>query len=108
MNQRQNKRLRQLGSFALTLPVLVLIYLPVSWLIMSSTSTRTELLATPPRWIPAQPSLQNYLDILFPGADASTVAKTFKSTLQNSLFVASVVTVVSVVFGSMAAYSLVR
>ncbi len=105
---RRQKLFRQLGSFALTLPILLLIYLPVSWLVMSSTSTRTELLATPPRWIPAQPSIQNYLDILFPGADASTVAKTFKATLQNSLFVASVVTIVSVLFGSMAAYSLVR
>jgi multiple sugar transport system permease protein len=100
--------LNRLALFALTIPVLAFIYLPVGWLVISSTSTRVELMATPPHWIPQTPSLQNYVDILTPGSNASEVARTFKATLQNSLFIASIVTLISLVFGSMAAYALVR
>jgi multiple sugar transport system permease protein len=105
---RRGKALQRLALFGLTLLVLLFIYLPIAWLVLSSMSTRAELLATPPRWIPQHPSLQNYLDILMPGTDTSEVARTFKATLGNSFLVASSVTLVSLVFGSMAAYALVR
>lgn len=99
---------QRLGMFGLTIPVLIFIYLPVAWLLISSISSRSELLTVPLRWIPEQPSFQNYLDILIPGTSASDVAATFKVTLRNSLLVASCVTVISLLFGSMAAYALVR
>jgi multiple sugar transport system permease protein len=105
---RRQKLLRRLGLFLLTIPILAFIYLPIAWLVASSTSTRAELLAVPPRWLPENPSLQNYIDILAPGAGSSDVARTFKITLQNSLLVASAVTVISLVAGSLAAYALVR
>jgi multiple sugar transport system permease protein len=105
---KQKQFLNRLALFALTIPVLAFIYLPIGWLLISSTSTQVDLMATPPHWIPQTPSLKNYTDILSPGTDASDVARTFKATLQNSLFIASIVTLVSLVFGSMAAYALVR
>jgi multiple sugar transport system permease protein len=108
MTMRPTKLLRRLGQFALTLPVLAFIYLPVAWLVISSISTRSELLSTPIHWIPENPSLQNYIDILIPGTKASQVASTFKVTLWNSLLVASTVTVISLVIGSLAGYALVR
>jgi multiple sugar transport system permease protein len=104
----RTKLLHRLGLFGLTIPVLLFIYLPIAWLVISSTSTRAELLSKPVQWIPDAPSLQTYLDILNPGEDASDAAKTFKNTLQNSLFIAAAVTAVSLFFGSMAAYALVR
>ena len=104
----RRKVARKLLLFALSLPVFIFIYLPILWLIISSISTRAELLAVPLRWIPSHPNLRNYLDILIPGTAASEVARTFKVTLKNSLVVASSVTVISLVIGSLAAYSLVR
>lgn len=102
------KTLRSILLSILVGLVLVFIYLPVAWLVISSISTRAELLSTPIHWIPQQPTLQNYINILFPAQGTSEVAKTFRITLWNSLLVASSVTVVALFFGSLASYALVR
>jgi multiple sugar transport system permease protein len=98
---------RTLQAF-LVLLILLFIYIPVYWLVISSISTRAELLSVPLRWIPENPTLHNYINVLVPGSATSEVARTFKVTLQNSLIIASSVTIISLVFGSLAAYALVR
>ena len=102
------RKLSRVWLFFLTVPVLMFIYLPVSYLLLTSVSTRAELLSVPIHWIPENPTFKNYIDILTPGTATSEVARTFKVTLRNSLLVASSVTVISLVFGSMAAYALSR
>ena len=102
------KTIRTLWQFLLVIPVVLFIYLPVAWLVISSISTRSELLSTPIHWIPQQPTFQNYINILLPGQDTSEVAKTFRITLWNSLLVASSVTVIALTLGSLASYALVR
>jgi len=94
--------------FLLTILVLLFIFLPVAWLVISSISTRAELLSTPIHWIPQNPTLKNYIDIITPGTATSEVAKTFKFTVRNSLIVASSVTVISLAVGSLAAFALSR
>ena len=93
---------------ALVILVLIFIYLPVMWLIISSISTRSELLSVPIHWIPENPTLRNYISILLPGSATSEVARTFKITLRNSLVIATSVTFISLLVGSLAAYALVR
>jgi multiple sugar transport system permease protein len=88
--------------------VYVLILAPVVYLLLATISTRAELLSTPIHWIPQNPTLKNYIDILTPGAATSEVAKTFKITLKNSFIVASSVTIISLLVGSLAAYALSR
>ena len=102
------KPLRTLLQVLLVIPVILFIYLPVAWLIISSISTRSELLSTPIHWIPQQPTFQNYINILMPGQGTSEVAKTFRITLWNSLLVASSVTVIALTLGSLASYALIR
>lgn len=102
------KRLITVILLLLVALVLVFIYFPILWLVLSSISTRADLLATPPRWIPTHPSLDNYRDILFPGENVSEVARTFKITLGNSLLIAASTTVVCMLLGSLAAYALAR
>lgn len=92
----------------LTVLALILIYAPVAWLLISSISTRADLLEIPLSWIPQNPTLQNYRDILLPGETASEVAATFKVTMRNSLVVAASTTVICLVVGSLAAYALAR
>jgi multiple sugar transport system permease protein len=104
----KQKPLRKLFLFLLTIPVFLMIYLPVIWLVISSISTRAELLSVPMHWIPQNPTLRNYVDILTPGTATSEVARTFKVTLRNSLVVASSVTIISLLVGSLASYALVR
>jgi len=102
------RTLNRLLLFLVTIPVLLFIYLPVFYLLLSSVSTRAEILSVPIHWIPQHPTLKNYIDILTPGTATSEVSRTFKITLRNSLVVASSVTVICLVVGSLAAYALSR
>jgi multiple sugar transport system permease protein len=102
------KYLRKLWLFLLTLPVLFFIFFPVLWLFSASLSNQVELFAIPPHWIPQHPTLQNYLDIIFPNLATSSVPRTFAVALVNSFKIASAVTIISIVIGSLAAYALVR
>lgn len=102
------KILRTVLLTFLVILVLLFIYLPVAWLLISSLSTRAELLSTPIHWIPQQPTFQNYINILFPSQGTSEVARTFRITLMNSLLVASLVTVIALFVGSLASYALIR
>jgi multiple sugar transport system permease protein len=106
MNYR--KFFRKLVLFLLTIPVLLFIFFPVLWLFSASLSTQVELFTVPPHWVPEHPTLQNYLDIIFPGQAASSVPRTFGVALVNSIKIASAVTLICIILGSLAAYALVR
>jgi multiple sugar transport system permease protein len=99
---------RQLGYFLLTIPVLAFIFFPLLWLFSASLSTQVELFTVPPHWIPQHPTFQNYMDIFFPSGAASSVPRTFAVALFNSMKIASAVTVICILIGSLAAYALVR
>jgi multiple sugar transport system permease protein len=106
MNYR--KLLRKLFLFLLTLPVFFFIFFPVLWLFTASLSTQAELYAVPIHWIPQHPTLMNYLDIIFPSLATSSVPRTFAVAILNSVKIASAVTILSIIIGSLAAYALVR
>ena len=94
--------------FLLTLPVLFFIFFPILWLLSASFSNQVELYSVPPHWIPQHPTIQNYLDIVNPAMAASSVPRTFATSLLNSLKIASAVTLICIVLGSLAAYALAR
>ena len=102
------KRVRKLLLSLLMIPVLFFIFFPILWLFSSSFSNQVELLTVPPHWIPQNPTLQNYMDIVFPSGATSSVPRTFAVSLLNSIEIASAVTVICIVIGSLAAYALVR
>ncbi len=99
---------RKLFLTALTIPVLFFIFFPVLWLVSASLSTQVELFAVPPHWIPQHPTFQNYLDIFFPSGAASAVPRTLAVSIWNSFKIASAVTLICIIIGSLAAYALVR
>jgi multiple sugar transport system permease protein len=102
------KAMRKLPAFLLTLPVLFFIFFPILWLLSASLTTQGELYAVPPHWIPQQLTLKNYLEIIFPNQATSSVPRSFAIALLNSIKIASAVTVIAIVIGSLAAYALVR
>jgi multiple sugar transport system permease protein len=102
------KFFRKLFLFLLTLPVFLFIFSPLIWLVSASLSTQVELYSIPPHWIPQHPTLQNYLDIIFPSIAVSSVPRTFAVAIMNSVKIASSVTLICLVIGSLAAYALVR
>jgi len=105
---RSRKLLNKAALSLLMLPVLLFIFFPLLWLFSASLSTQVELYAVPPHWIPQHPTLQNYLDIVFPSQAASSVPRTFAVAIWNSLKIASLVTLICIGIGSLAAYALVR
>ena len=104
----KRRSLRKIPLFLLTLPVLFFIFFPILWLLSASFSNQVELFAIPPHWIPQHPTLQNYLDIIVPSLATGSVPRSFAVALLNSIKIASAVTVISIVIGSLAAYALVR
>ena len=102
------KSQNKIWLFLLSIPVFLVIYLPVFWLFFSSISTRLELLVVPPNFIPKQPTLVNYINIFNPGESTSEVSRTFIQTMRNSLLVSVTVTLIAIFVGSLAAYALAR
>ncbi len=97
LHRRKDVRLalRYLVAVALT----VIFIFPVYWLFIISFKTPDEIFAFPPVWYPKSLQLSNYA-VLFKDGDAVTV--------WNSLVLASVSTVIAMILGTIAAYSLVR
>lgn len=98
---------RVIGEFAgrplriiIVVVSLIVILFPLYWLFANSLRTKTDYLANPPILFGASVTLQNYQKIL--------VENGIYKQFENSFIVAAVSTLISVVFGSMAAYSTVR
>lgn len=106
--KHRRKLFRNIWLFLLTIPVLLFVFSPILWLFFASLSTQQELFTVPPHWIPTHPTFKNYLDIFFPSQAASSVPRTFAVALLNSIKIASAVTIICVLLGSLAAYALVR
>ena len=102
------KFFRRLPLFLATLPVFFFIFFPILWLFSASLSTQVELFSVPIHWIPQHPTFQNYLDIFFPSLAVSSVPRTYAVALMNSIKIASSVTVICILIGSLAAYALTR
>ena len=94
--------------YILVIIIFVFTVAPFSWLIISSISTKTEVLSIPPHWIPHNPTLASYKAIFFGGVRTTRTARYFKNALINSVIVAGSVTVFCLIIGSMASYSFTR
>ena len=79
---------------------LVLLVGPFIWMVLGSIKTTGELRQVPPTWLPQNPTLSNYTDLL----DRLNFARFFL----NSTIVAAAVTVGNVIFCSMLGYALAK
>jgi multiple sugar transport system permease protein len=92
--------------------VLILVWclLPIAWIVSLSFKSIDETNEGSPQFLPKDPTLDNYKALLGmtddPVADAS--ASDFGQALINSLLVAFVATILSVIFATLAAYAIAR
>lgn len=77
---------------------------PPLWLFISSIADLKDLLRIPLRWIPENPSLFRYQEILFGSGPESE----FRTIMLNSIYVAAFVTIICVTLGVLAAYAFSR
>lgn len=97
---RKPVRPGRIALYLLAAVAVVVLAGPLLWMVSSSLKTQGDALAVPPPLIPDPIRWANYLDVF--------TQVPFARYLLNSFFVATVVTVVALLFHSMAAYSLAR
>lgn len=78
----------------------VIMVLPFAYMVSTSFKKRTFLFEFPPRFIPSEPTFQNYID--------AWQKNNFSRYFLNSLFVASSSTLITVIVASMSAFAFAR
>lgn len=86
----------------------VVVLAPFAWLIVSSISPSSELLATHTHWIPDDPTLSRYRQIVSSAPGGDNVAANFRLAMVNSLVVATVTTLISLFVGTLGGYAFAR
>ncbi|MCL1809017.1 MAG: carbohydrate ABC transporter permease [Clostridiales bacterium] len=99
MSVRAKKKLGRAVLYALVLTIVIFTFAPYLWLIISSFSTKAELLDRMVFLFPEKPTLVNYQNLM---------GKDFVPVIGNSLVVTSSAVLVSLVLGVLAAYGYSR
>ena len=97
--------------YVLIFLLLFAILAPFIWMVISSISPPQELAATPPNWIPNEPTLERYRALILgptQGQSIPIAAEKFVRALTSSLIISSTVTLICIIAGAGAAYALVR
>lgn len=90
---------RTTARYLVLLIVLVFCLFPILWVIAMSVKLPGEYLHNPPIWIPQQPTLVHYRNVM---------ASKGELALKNSVIIATSATLLTMIVGSLAAYSLAR
>ncbi|MEX2201915.1 MAG: carbohydrate ABC transporter permease [Dongiaceae bacterium] len=114
----QSAAVTLLKRFAVVVAMLFAFF-PIYWLIATSFKPFDEWAAWPPIWLTDAPTLQNYRIVFFPEAAREFAASQQGSldykvsgsawkAFQDSAIISTIATILSVSFGTLAAYSVVR
>ena len=101
------RTLRSTLLYAAMLIALVVVLAPFAWLLISSVAAPVDLIRRPLQWIPSHIGFDRFAQLTF-GSSPDDTAQGFRSALVNSMVIASTVTVVSLVAGTLAAYAFAR
>ena len=94
-----SRKLRIWGRYGIITFALLFALFPIVWIVLTSFKTPSEVIHSPPIWIPREPSFNHYV-----GALKLRGLTAFK----NSMIIASASTVLSLLLGSMGAYSIAK
>ncbi|MDN3019100.1 carbohydrate ABC transporter permease [Paenibacillus sp. BSR1-1] len=103
MDKRRYNRLKKKSNILiyLALSVLVCIFIfPVIWVVLSSIKDSTELYSWPPKFIPDNPTFENFIAAFEKG--------NFGTYFLNSTFVTVTATVLTLIINTMAGYALAK
>jgi multiple sugar transport system permease protein len=101
---RRMSRLEKIITVGVLGIALILFMFPVVWMFLTSFKTEAEYFSYPPVFIPAHFSLRNYFNAMALPPDGRGGLQ----GLRDSLIIASATTLVAVVLGALASYSLSR
>jgi len=97
---RKNNVFLQIVVHAVLLIGAFTMLLPFIWMVSTSFKPSSEIYVFPPRWIPKNPTLKNYVDLF------SSI--NFGRPFLNTVIVASSITFLSVLLSSMAGYAFAK
>jgi multiple sugar transport system permease protein len=86
---------------------LIVVLAPFAWLLISSVAQPVDLLARPLSWVPAHVSFDRFV-LLTVGSSPDDSALGFRAAIVNSMVIATTVTAVALVVGTLAAYAFAR
>ncbi len=104
---RIRRALRGTFLYAAMVVALVAVVAPFAWLLISSVAAPVDLLERPLQWIPAHIELDRFANLTV-GSSPDDTSLGFRAALVNSTIIASTVTIVSMVVGTLAAYAFAR
>jgi multiple sugar transport system permease protein len=93
------------AAWAFLILLLAFSVIPMAWMLSTSLKTQFAALQQPPRWIPEQPTLEQYVTLLSPRGE---IGPQFLRYFVNSLIVATTTTVLGVLIAIPAAYAFSR
>ena len=106
---RRRRRLRITGGDVLSWVFIVLLIafavIPMAWMLSTSLKSQFAAIQQPPRWIPAQPTLDQYKLLLSP---TNTIGTRFLRLFWNSFIVSISTTILGVAIAVPAAYAFSR
>jgi multiple sugar transport system permease protein len=112
LSGRLRRRLGHAGLAFAAVLIFIWSFGPFLWLVVMSLSPSADLVRVPPTVVPDSLTLQNYRFVLFPGGVAdgqsSVQATRVPYSIFNSLVVATCVTAINLVLGSLAGYAYAR
>lgn len=89
----------RLVSYGAAIVLTVVVFGPLYWMINTALKPADEIFSSPPLWFPLSPTFSNFIDTLDP---------VFIRYIGNSLLVATLTTVVCVLFALLAGYAVSR
>jgi multiple sugar transport system permease protein len=101
---KSNKKLQRIVLSIILWIIAVIWYIPIFWMLSTSLkSSQVAITENPPRWIPQEPTLENYKIVFSPASGISVMRG-----IINSFFVAIISTFLGLVIATPAAYALSR
>lgn len=109
MKSKTKRRMQRVILYLLVILIVIVVVAPFAWMVISSISTKADLLQMPLRWFPEHPTLDNYKAMLFGTSNSTTdAASQFLAAMKNSLYVTLITTVIALVVGLIASYAFSR
>ncbi|TYB97334.1 MAG: carbohydrate ABC transporter permease [Kosmotoga sp.] len=100
MRRKKTSLLEQIGVHSILFFGSLIMIVPFAWMVSTSFKLPKEVYLIPPRWIPNNPTLKNYIDLF--------EAMNFGRPFMNTIIVALSITFLSVFLSSMAGYGFAK
>jgi multiple sugar transport system permease protein len=100
VKSHRGEKLSQSARFIALLIGTVIMVMPFIYMVSTSFKKRTFLFEYPPKFFPTEPTVENYID--------AWSRSDFSRYFLNSLFVATISTLITVLFATMCAYGFAR